>query len=267
MTPLSHAQALAEVGHGRAGPSVAAFFDLDGTLVEGFTAAAFLENRLRQGELDAGLVAEILRLGLEGLFGRIHFDEFLELCLGTLAGRPAALLDTLGRELFEREIRARLQVPIVELVFAHRERDHTVVLATSATSFQAEPVARALGIEHVLCNRLAVDDLGDLTGRVEGSVIWAEGKALAARTFAETHGIDLADSYFYADGSEDVTSMFLVGHPRPVNPGRRMRTVATRRGWPVIRVPEVPGARGVRPRGSTVRERLLGALARSGRAR
>jgi len=266
MTPLSLAQALAEIDRGRAGPAVAAFFDLDGTLVEGFTAAAFLENRLRQGELDAGHVAEILRLGLEGLLGRLPFDEFLELSLGTLAGRPAAELEALGRELFERVIRARLQLPIVELVFAHRERDHTVVLATSATSFQAEPVARALGIEHVLCNRLAVDELGDLTGRIEGPVIWAEGKARAAQAFAEAHGIDLADSHFYADGSEDVASMFLVGHPRPVNPGRRMRAVATRRGWPVIRVPEPAGTRAVRPRGSAVRERLLAALGRSGRA-
>ncbi|MFO0688075.1 MAG: HAD-IB family hydrolase [Myxococcota bacterium] len=265
MTPLSHAQALAEVDRGRGGPSVAAYFDLDGTLVEGFTAAAFLENRLREGELDGGVVGELLRLGLEGLLGRLHFDEFLELSLGTLAGRPAAELEALGDALFESQIRTRLQLPIVELVFAHRDRDHTVVLATSATSFQAEPVARALGIEHVLCNRLEVDACGDLTGRIEGRVIWADGKALAAQAFAESHGIELADSHFYADGSEDVASMFLVGHPRPVNPGWRMRAVANRRGWPVIQVPEAPGARAVRPRGSAMRERLRAALGRSGR--
>lgn len=267
MTPLSHAQALAEVDRGREGPTVGAYFDLDGTLVDGFTAAAFLEHRLRRGELDGAVVAEILRFGLEGLLGRIEFDEFLELSLGTLAGRPAAALEALGRELFEREIRTRLQLPLVELVFAHRDRDHTVVLATSATSFQAEPVARALGIEHVLCNRLEVDEQGLLTGRVEGGVLWAEGKARAAQAFAERHGVDLADSHFYADGSEDVASMFLVGHPRPVNPGRRMRAVAARRGWPVIQVPEPEGPRGVRPRGSAMRERLLSALGRSARPR
>jgi putative phosphoserine phosphatase/1-acylglycerol-3-phosphate O-acyltransferase len=267
MTPLSHAQALAEVDRERPGPEVTAFFDLDGTLVKGFTAAAFVEHRLRQGELDGHVVAEILRLGLDGILGKIHFDEFLALSLGTLAGRPAADLEALGRALFEREIRARLQGPIVELVFAHRERDHTVVLATSATSFQAEPVARALGIENVLCNRLAVDEIGLLTGRIEGSVIWAEGKALAVQTFAERRGLPLADSFFYADGSEDVASMFLVGHPRPVNPARGMRAVAERRGWPVIQVPETTDMRGVRPRGSRLRERWLAPFVRIGGVR
>ena len=48
MIELSHAQTLAEVDHGKPGPGIAAFFDLDGTLVAGFTAAAFIQHRLRQ---------------------------------------------------------------------------------------------------------------------------------------------------------------------------------------------------------------------------
>ena len=260
MTELPHAHALAEVEHGKPGPEVAAFFDLDGTLVAGFTAAAYLQHRLRQGELDRSVVTETLRLGLEGLLGRIGFEEFLELSLGTLAGRSAADLTTLGDALFEREIRARLQLPIIELVAAHQVRGHRVVLASSATSFQVVPVADALGIEDVLCNRLVVDLDGRLTGQIEGPVIWAAGKARAAQAFADANGIALAESYFYADGSEDVALMYLVGHPRPVNPARRMRAAATRRGWPVIRVPESPRVPGVRPRGTRMSDRVMNAL-------
>lgn len=260
MTELPHAHALAEIEHGKPGPEVAAFFDLDGTLVAGFTAAAFLQHRLRQGELDAGVVAETLRLGLDGLLGRIGFEEFLELSLGALAGRSLAELEALGDDLFEREIRGRLQLPIVELVAAHQIRGHRVVLASSATSFQVSPVASALGIEDVLCNRLIVDSGGRLTGQIAGPVLWAGGKARAAQRFAEENGIALSESYFYADGSEDVALMYLVGHPRPVNPARRMRAAAARRGWPVIRVPESPRAPGLRPRGSRMGERLLAVL-------
>jgi putative phosphoserine phosphatase / 1-acylglycerol-3-phosphate O-acyltransferase len=260
MTELPHAHALAEVEHGKPGPEVGAFFDLDGTLVAGFTAAAYLQHRLRQGELDGSVVTETLRLGLEGLLGRIGFEEFLELSLGTLAGRSAAELTTLGDALFEREIRGRLQLPIIELVAAHQIRGHRVVLASSATSFQVVPVADALGIEDVLCNRLVVDLDGRLTGQIEGPVIWAAGKARAAQAFAEANGIALAESYFYADGSEDVALMYLVGHPRPVNPARRMRAAATRRGWPVIRVPESPRLLGVPSRRTRISERVVHAL-------
>ena len=53
--------------------------------------------------------------------------------------------------------------------------------------------------------------------------------------FADENGIDLKDSYFYADGDEDVALMYLVGNPRPTNPEGKMAAVAKRRGWPILR--------------------------------
>jgi hypothetical protein len=45
---LSPANAMAEIGVSSAGPGVGAFFDLDGTLVEGFTAAVNVGDRIRR---------------------------------------------------------------------------------------------------------------------------------------------------------------------------------------------------------------------------
>ena len=53
--------------------------------------------------------------------------------------------------------------------------------------------------------------------------------------FAAEHEVDLRSSYFYADGDEDVALMYLVGNPRPANPGPRLTKVAKRRGWPILR--------------------------------
>ena len=46
-------------------------------------------------------------------------------------------------------------------------------------------------------------------------VIWGPGKARAVQAFSAENGIDLAKSYFYADGDEDVALMYVVGNPRP----------------------------------------------------
>ena len=49
-------------------------------------------------------------------------------------------------------------------MLAHQRRGHTVVLSSSALTIHAEPVARYLEIDHVLCNHFEVDEAGRLTG-------------------------------------------------------------------------------------------------------
>ena len=66
-------------------------------------------------------------------------------------------------------------------------------------------------------------------------ILWGPGKAAAVQKFAAENDIDLKDSYFYADGDEDVALMYLVGNPRPTNPEGKMAAVAKRRGWPILR--------------------------------
>jgi putative phosphoserine phosphatase/1-acylglycerol-3-phosphate O-acyltransferase len=122
-----------------------------------------------------------------------------------------------------------------ELVRAHQDRGHTVVLSSSALTVQVEPVARFLGIDNILSNRFEVDEHGILTGGVLKPILWGPGKANAVQKFAFDHDIDLKKSYFYADGDEDVALMYLVGNPRPTNPEGKLAAVAAKRGWPVLR--------------------------------
>jgi HAD superfamily hydrolase (TIGR01490 family) len=131
-----------------------------------------------------------------------------------------------------------------EIVRAHQQRGHTVVLSSSALTIHAEPVARFLEINHVLCNHFEVDDRGLLTGRIARPVIWGAKKAAAVERFCADNGVDLQCSYFYADGNEDAALMKLVGHPRPVNPRPGLAALAVENGWPVLRVAGVRRRRG-----------------------
>ena len=67
---------------------------------------------------------------------------------------------------------------------AHRAQGHTVAIASSATPYQVEPLARELGVDHVLCTRLEVVD-GVLTGEVDGADAVGPGQGRApSRAFA-----------------------------------------------------------------------------------
>ena len=120
------------------------------------------------------------------------------------------------------------------LITAHLRAGHTVVLASSATRFQVEPAARALGVEHVLVSPVQIVD-GICTGRAGGPLLWRAGKAAAVRSFAEEHDIDLARSYAYSNGDEDVPFLRTVGRPRALNPGRGLADAARHYSWPIAR--------------------------------
>jgi len=168
--------------------------------------------------------------------GRIGF--------ASLRGRSAGELAAAGERLFTEKIAGTMRPEARDLVHAHLRSGHTVVVASSATRWQIEPVARDLGITHVVCTELEERD-GVLTGRSTTGMLWGEPKARAVRAFARTHGIDLERSYAYANGPEDIAFLGSVGRPYALNPHPTLRRAAAEFGWPVLtlREPRSPGLR------------------------
>ena len=226
---------VAEVDASPAGASIGAFFDLDRTLVAGFTVTTVTRDRLRRGQVGAVEFLRMMQLAVEYRLGRHEFEELIAGAARSAQGRLAEDIEEMGERIFAQSIRDMIYPEMRELVRAHQARGHTVVLSSSALTLQALPVARYLGIEHVLCNGFVVDSDGMLTGDLVRPVIWGSTKATSVQRFAADHSISLQDSYFYADGDEDIGLMYLVGHPRPTNPGPELSRVAARRGWPVQR--------------------------------
>lgn len=233
---------LTQVATSPPGPAVGAFFDLDGTLVAGFTATAHASDRVRRGQAKLGEVLGVIEASLRYKLGRMQFERLLIRAAGYLRGESLADLDEIGERLYAEQIAARVYPLMREIVAAHRARGHTVVLSSSALTIHAEPVARALGITDVVCNTFELDDAGRLTGTITKPVVWGRQKAAAVQRFCETRGIDLARSYFYADGDEDAALMNLVGHPRPVNPRPGLAAKAAANDWPVLHL-SIPGRR------------------------
>ena len=225
---------VAEVLASPAGPQVGAFFDLDGTLVAGFTGVILTRERIRSRDMGVGETISMIAAALNHQIGRIEFEGLINKATDVLRGRPLAELEAAGTKLFEDKIEKRIYPEMRDLVQAHRDRGHTVVLSSSALTIQVDPVAQFLGISNTLSNIFETDDDGVLTGKVVKPIIWGPGKARAVQKFATERGIDLADSYFYADGDEDIALMELVGHPRPTNPGDKMAETARERGWPIL---------------------------------
>jgi putative phosphoserine phosphatase/1-acylglycerol-3-phosphate O-acyltransferase len=229
-----HERLTEEIRHGPAGPKVGAFFDLDQTLLAGFSAAAFFRERLVSGRMAPRDIAESLLGTLSFALGRTGFSGLMSATTAAYRGLAESVMEEVGEEVFEKHLATQIYPESRALVMAHEEMGHTVAIISSATRYQAEPLARDMGIEHVLCTELEVRD-GAFTGNVVRPTCYGEGKAIAGRTLADRYGLDLEQSYFYTDSHEDLPLLEAVGHPRPVNPSRRLAQIAKERVWPVRR--------------------------------
>lgn len=217
------------------GKHIGAFFDYDGTLIDGFSATAIFGARIRSLEFGLGEVADFALIGLRGVESEQDYAEVLEATRPTFAGRTYDELLAMGERLFRLETAARLRPQMWEILRAHRERGHRIVIASSATRFQIEPIAREIGADHALATDVEVVD-GIVTGEVLGRPLWGPGKAAAVRALARAHDMDLDASFAYSDGNEDIPYLESVGHPVAVSPRRVLRVEAQRRGWPILDV-------------------------------
>jgi HAD superfamily phosphoserine phosphatase-like hydrolase len=131
----------------------------------------------------------------------------------------------------------------VDSVAWHVKRGHEIVLLSGTLEPLARGAARAMEAElaergitvtiHVIATRLAEQD-GKCTGRVMGEAMFGEAKAHAAKRFAEEMKLDLGRCYSYGDSLHDRSLMETVGRPVAVNPSNDLLCVARARGWPVL---------------------------------
>ena len=257
------AELIEEIEAGPDGPKVGAFFDLDGTLIDGYSANVFYQEFLRRMHMSPADIGRSVVAAADMSIRGTDVTRLVEIAVGSFEGRPEDELVELGERLFVQKIAGMVYPEARELVRAHQRMGHTVVLASSATRFQVAALAKDLDIEHLLTTTVEVVG-GVFTGALDGKVLWGPEKARAVRGFARDRGVDLKRSYAYGNGDEDIFFLDAVGQPRPLNPQGGLAKTAADRGWPVHHLPGRgrPGVRTLARTGAAIG--ALGAAAALG---
>ena len=217
---------------------IAAFFDLDGTLIAGPS----LERRFFR-ELQCKRMigwknylrwsAQALRLAPRGI------TEIFQANKMYLRGIAVARYERNAREIMRHAFLAAA----VERVAWHAERGDSIVIVSGTFDFLARGVARELetillrrGIStklHVCATRLEEKD-GWWTGQIIGEAVFGGAKARAARRLAAQMGFDLKQSYAYGDSAQDWWMLDAVGNPWAVNPAPGLSQAAREKNWPIV---------------------------------
>lgn len=211
-----------------------ALFDLDHTLLNGdsdYLWGCFLvQQKIVDGDRYE---AENRRYYQDYLHGVLDIRAYLEFQLGHLAGVARERLDE-----WHARFMAEMIEPIIlpkgeALLQHHRDQGDTLAIVTATNRFVTAPIARRLGVEHLLATELEEEN-GLFTGRPRGIPCFQQGKVTRLQQWMAHQGASLAGSSFYSDSRNDIPLLDMVEAPVAVDPDPVLRAHAESHGWRVI---------------------------------
>jgi HAD superfamily hydrolase (TIGR01490 family) len=211
---------------------IAAFFDMDKTILSENSGTLYFRALYDRGEVDWKTLAVNLGSYLQYKLNLLDLERWTARTMLQFRGRSVRALQAEADAWFEEYVKPSIYPEAARIVGEHLAQSHVVALVSGATPFVVRPLADHLGVEHVVPTQLEVKD-GVYTGRVIEPVCFGEGKIYWLQQLIEREAIDLPRSFFYTDSITDLPLLDLVGHPIVVNPDPLLYREARRRRWPI----------------------------------
>ncbi|NVB37709.1 HAD-IB family hydrolase [Pseudenhygromyxa sp. WMMC2535] len=214
----------------------ASYFDVDGTLVSSnlmHSAVWYMANDvnpLRSATKLGKLIARSPRLLWAELRDRRTFNELL---FEVFRGTPEDRLHVLADEAYVWCMKDRIYPGARDIIARAKDLGHEVVLVSGALDFLLERLAKDLGADHYVGNRLEIHD-GYATGKILRPVVAGPTKSRLIADHARDNGHELADCFGYSDSYSDVPMLSVVGRPAVINPDPALLRMARTYQWPII---------------------------------
>jgi HAD superfamily hydrolase (TIGR01490 family) len=213
----------------------AALFDLDRTLVRKETASLYVRYQRERGLAGWRDRARVLFWVAQYTVGVIDIPKVAARALVPFKGTSETVLSARCDDWFSSHVEPHIADKGRVAVAEHQAKGDLVAIVTGALVYTARPLARRLGIEHIVASELEVDGGGMFTGRPREPLCYGRGKVERTERLAEELGFRLEDAIFYSDSLTDLPLLERVGEAVAVNPDVRLGRVARARGWRVVK--------------------------------
>lgn len=217
-------------------PRVAAFFDIDNTIMRGASIYHLARGLFSRGILSASDLAKyavaqgkFLTASSESLD---DLSRITENALAFVKGRTVPDMNALCEEIFDDVMADKVWPGTVQLATTHKATGHQVWLVSAAPIELATIIAQRLGLDGAVATVSEIID-GVYTGRLASDPMHGAAKAAAVRELAEQHDIDLAHCFAYSDSQNDIPLLSSVGNPVAINPDNGLRSHARANAWPI----------------------------------
>jgi fatty acyl-CoA reductase len=213
--------------------SVVALFDMEGTIITSNVVESYVWTKM------ADLSPDDWPKELVSVFGRIpsylQIDrrdrgDFLRTFFRRYEGASVEGVERLIDHHVGEFMLQKASSAAIRRIREHRAAGHRTILITAAAAIFVRPLVPLFDI--VIGCELEERD-GRYTGFMSSPPLVGEARAAWLRRYALQEGIDLKQSYAYADSYSDLPLLRAVGNPVAVSPDSALYRYARRRRWPI----------------------------------
>jgi len=216
-----------------------ALFDVDHTLIKRSTGEYFLAEAYRRRLVPLSMLMSAIGLYFRYFFGKLEWNTS-DVVIEGFRGIPRAQFLAVAIAAFDKYRQDALCAKLLRVIAEYKAAAVPVYLASSSVDLFIQPLADYLGVDGIVATTLEfVDDIAT-GGILDGPAFGAE-KLNRARALIERLGLSGADCAFYSDSVHDLPLLEAVARPVAVNPDRRLKRIALKRGWEIVRsAPSAP---------------------------
>ncbi len=210
----------------------AAFFDLDGVLVEGYTNVNFIAYMAKKEFVDENFVSELSLIGRLYRSGKITYTEAaLKVNLIIAKAVKGLDIDLVAKE--NKKYIKTLQYLSYTKQLLKKFNGAKKFLVSAAQDYNVADVAKHMEMDGFAATIMDTSN-GKYTGKIKSNLSIIGKKRYAALELAKKYGVDLNTSFAFGDTENDLEFLELVGTPVAVNPNAVLLTIAIERGWVVM---------------------------------
>lgn len=207
------------------GKSIAAFFDIDGTLYrEGMITEIFkkfiksdiIESERWYNEVRDYYIKWDKRIG--------NYDDYLikmaDIYIEAVKGLHKTQVEFIAKNVIKKK-GDRVYTYTRDMISWHKAQGHKVITISGSPIELVREMALKHGFDDYIGTKYLMDEEHHYTGKI--IPMWdRENKKKAIELFIDKYDIDLSQSYAYGDTTGDFTMLSEVGNPTAINPTREL---------------------------------------------
>jgi len=210
-----------------------AFFDLDKTLTNSISGKALATAAFRKGLLSNWKLLNAAILSLEVRFRLRDQLKIIDEMVSWVKGIPEKSIDDLCTEVFNEVLFPSVYKDAISEIELHKAKNAKVVILSSALTTICRQMAENLNIDDIICSGLEVKN-GYMTGRPLGHLCIGGEKSVRLKRYCEIFNFSPSEAWYYGDSISDLHALSAVGNPVCVNPDKKLKKAAKRRGWKIV---------------------------------